>query len=87
MSEELQHLMERIKTEAIDEAEARAREIVTEAEQQAADLVRKAQEEANRHREARLKDWATSQNGPPNRKRRVSRRAVCAPSNRLHAIY
>jgi len=47
MSEELQHLMERIKTEAIDRAEARAAEIIAQAEGRAAQRLKEAGNEAD----------------------------------------
>lgn len=58
MSEELQHLMERIKTEAVDVAEARAREIEAGAEHRATERLQQAEEEAGRMRQAAEQDAA-----------------------------
>ncbi len=46
MTEELQHLIEKIQTEAIDEAERRARDIESEARQKADSILQKAEERA-----------------------------------------
>lgn len=46
MAEELQHLMERIQTEAVDQADEKAKQIVSQAKQQAAATVREAEEKA-----------------------------------------
>jgi len=46
MSEQLQHLIERIQREAVEKAENEAARITADADEKAADLIRKAQEKA-----------------------------------------
>lgn len=46
MAEELQHLIEKIQAEAVDQAEQKAKDIVSQARQQAATIVKEAEEKS-----------------------------------------
>ena len=61
MAEELQSLLDRIQSEGVAKAEARAAEIVAEAEKKAADLVAGAEKKAAGLRAAAEADAATLQ--------------------------
>ncbi len=56
MGEELQHLIERIRTDAVDEAQQQADAILKRARQEAADIKQKAESEARAHIEQAEKD-------------------------------
>ena len=62
MSEDLQHLLTKIKTEAVDQAEQQAADIVGQAEKKAAALVQEAKEQALRHMEKAEKDSVQFEN-------------------------
>ena len=48
MTEDLQHLLEKIKTEAVDQAESRSAELIAQAEKKAASIIQEAREQAER---------------------------------------
>jgi len=56
MAEDLQHLINKIKTEAVDKAEAEASKIVSEAKEKAAQIVKEAEAQAKANLEKADKD-------------------------------